>query len=137
MTENYDYSEGYWKSCLFRYKRRKEFTVFEKNIDDNINIKRYKDDIVIVYYIFNGEELIGSLSGTEHENKFYISLSIINSKYRRIGIGSKLYKYVLEKYKCLVSDIDRSPSAEAMWKSLSRHYGPIINDNLRYMLKID
>lgn len=134
----YEYEIRYWESCLFRHKRRKEKLTFEAYLRDGIIIRRFEEDHIVAYYLYKENELIGYISGCTNENGFYVTISSLNPEYTRKGYGTILYEYVLHKYEKLISDIDRSPAAEGMWKRLERSYGPIVMDRLRrYTIAID
>lgn len=80
------------------------------------------------------EVLIGSISGFVKNDEFFIDLVVIDEKYSGRGYGKFFYVYVIEKYKKVISnDVDRSIHAERIWRSLSKIYSVIKEDEVYFV----
>lgn len=116
-----------------RFLQRKLCIEFVEN-KNNCNIFIYKENFTVVYYFLQNNELIGSISGFSKNNEFFIDLVSIDKKYSGKGLGKFFYIYVIEKYKKVISnDIDRSIHAEYIWRSLSKTYNVIKENEIYYI----
>lgn len=124
---------SFFNSVKERFFQRKLCLEFvEKN--NNFDIFQYKENNVLVYYFLKDEMLIGSISGFVKDNEFFIDLVVIDKKYSGKGYGKFFYVYVIEKYKKVISnDVDRSIHAERIWRSLSKIYSVIKEDEVYFV----
>lgn len=118
-----------------RFFQRKLCLKFVENKND-FDIFQYKENNIIVYYFLKDGILIGSISGFVKEDEFFIDLVAIDEKYSGKGYGKFFYVYVIEKYSKVISnDVDRSIHAERIWKSLSKIYSVIKEDEVYFVRK--
>lgn len=132
----YDYSGSYWRSCQFRFKNRQPKIKFDCQLKNGIEIHRYHDEPVTAYYLIDNGKLIGTIAGHKSDDGFYISISSVNPEKIGQGYGTILYEYIINKYKCVYSDTDRSFHGNAMWNKLKRTYPNVKYIDSRYCLQI-
>ena len=138
MSDNYDYSNSYWRSCQFRFNRRKDKLTLECQLKNDIKLMRFTDETVIAYYILHNNNLIGSISGymADNNSAFYISISIINPEHCNKGFGTILYKHIINKYKTVYSDHERTQTANYMWEKIKKIYNNVKYENSRFCVSI-
>jgi len=83
----------------------------------------------LIAYIVKGDEPLGYCSCYTQDGVVQINSTFITATDRSKGLGTILYKALIEQGYTLISDTERSPGANALWSKLSKDPELDIQDN--------
>ena len=94
----------------------KQALILEAEQEETVNI-RYIEDLHAVVASVGGKR-VGALRVKPFKEGYKVDAVSVNPDYRKLGIGTEMYRVAFEALHSLHSDMHQTPDAKRIWNSL-------------------
>jgi hypothetical protein len=101
--------------------------------EDIVNISIHTIDNQIVVLATLGNEKVGALRLKPYKDSYQVDSVMVKPEYRRMGIGTEMYREANEKHYPLYSDQNQTIGSQSLWNKLIRS-GEAKEEDGRYVM---